>query len=225
MKRAQIAAVLAAAGCLCVTTNLSAQLGMNIFKKPNIADIFKPVVGSGAVYEQQRTKTDRAPTQMEMFVVGKELVDGQQGYWVEMGNQDAKNGQMHYAKVLVTGAFEMHKVVVQLPGQPAMEMPFNPTAETKTRMSQEVEKWHSVGPDTVSVPAGTYLCQHWKKDTGVGDVWSSDKVTPMSMVKMVNDSETMVLVKTLSDVTDHITGPVTKFDPQLFRQQIMQQQH
>ena len=90
-------------------------------------------------------------------------------------------------------------------------------------MSEEAEKWHLVGPDTVTVPAGTYLCQHWKKDTGTGDVWSSDKVSPMSMVKMVGDSETMVLVKTLSNVTDHITGPVTKFDPQLLRQQMMQQ--
>jgi hypothetical protein len=29
--------------------------GLSPFKKPNIADIFKPVVGNGAVYETQRT--------------------------------------------------------------------------------------------------------------------------------------------------------------------------
>jgi hypothetical protein len=33
----------------------------------------------------------------------------------------------------------------------------------------------------------------------------------------------MVLVKVISGATDHITGPVTKFDPQMMRQQMEQQ--
>ncbi len=31
----------------------------DLFSKPNIADIFKPVVGSGAAYEQQSTDQKR----------------------------------------------------------------------------------------------------------------------------------------------------------------------
>ena len=222
MKRMQIA--LLGVACLCLTSTVSAQLGMNLFKKPNISDIFKPVVGSGALYEQQRTDSQRPATQMEMTVVGKELIDGQQGFWMQMGHQESKTGQMVYAKMLVNGDFQMKKIVFQQPGQPAMEMPFNPSEKTKSHMTEEMDKWHSVGAETITVPAGTYICQHWKKDSGVGDVWVSDKVTPMGMVKSVSAGETMVLLKVITGATDHITGPVTKFDPEMLKRQMMQQQ-
>jgi len=92
-------------------------------------------------------------------------------------------------------------------------------------MQEEIEKWHMVGSESITVPAGTFSCQHWKKDQGVGDAWVSDKVSPMSLVKSVSENDTMVLVKVLSGATDHITGPVTKFDPQMMqRMQQMQQQ-
>jgi hypothetical protein len=224
MKRMQVV-LLAAAGCLCFASLAAAQLGMNIFKKPNIADIFKPVVGSGALYEQQRTDQQNAPkTTMEMTVVGKEMVDGREGYWMEVGHTESNTGQIGYGKMLVTkDDFQFHRMIVQQPGQPAMEFPFNPSDKTRSHMTEEMDKWHSVGTETITVPAGTFSCQHWKKDQGVGDVWASDKVSPIGMVKSVSPGETMVLVKVLTNVTDHITGPVTKFDPEAMRKQMMEQ--
>jgi hypothetical protein len=223
MKRMQVV-VLAAAGCLCLAGAAAAQGGMDFFKKPNIADIFKPVVGYGAVYERQRTDQQGAPkTTMEMSVVGKEMVDGKEAFWMEIAHGE-KSGQMGYAKVLITkDDFQFHKMVMQQPGKPAMELPFTPTEHTKTHMQEEIEKWHMVGTESVTVPAGTFSCQHWKKDQGVGDVWVSDKVSPMGMIKSVNSGDTMVLVKVLTGVTDHITGPVTTFDPQQMMQQRQQQ--
>jgi hypothetical protein len=44
------------------------------------------------------------------------------------------------------------------------------------------------------------------------------------MVKQVSKDDTMVLTKVLSDVPDRITGPVSKFDPQMMMQQ-MQGEH
>lgn len=224
MKRMQVV-LLAAAGCLCFGSVAAAQLGMNIFKKPNIADIFKPVVGNGALYEQQRTDQQDAPkTTMEMTIVGKEMVDGKEGYWMEVGHTEGKTGQIGYGKMLVTkDDFQFHKMIVQQPGQPAMEIAFNPTERNKTHMQEEIEKWHAVGTETITVPAGTFICQHWKKDQGVGDVWASDKVSPMGMVKSVTSGETMVLVKVITAATDHITGPVTKFDPEAMKKQMMEQ--
>lgn len=90
-------------------------------------------------------------------------------------------------------------------------------------MQEEVDKWHSVGNETITVPAGTFSCVHWKKDTGVGDFWLSDKISPMEMVKSVSSGDTMVLLKVITDAKDHITGPVTKFDPQALQRQMMQQ--
>ena len=222
MKRTGIC-LLAVVGCLVLTATLDAQFNVNPFKKPNITDIFHPVVGSGAAYEVQHTDKSDAPMHMEMVVVGTEMVGVQQGYWMEMGHQERKTGEMSYMKMLVTPDFQPKKIIIQAPGKGAMEMPFNPSDETKNTMKEELEKWHKVGMEPVTVPAGTFLCQHWKKDSGVGDVWASDKVTPMGMVKSVQEHETMTLIKTISGATDHITGPVTKFDPQQMMRQRQQQ--
>jgi hypothetical protein len=212
--------LLASAASILVTGNAAAQLGsMNPFSKPNITDIFKPVVGGGAVYEMQHTDKSDEVRQMEMTIVGTEMVDGKPGWWMEMGHKDSKTGEMRYMKMLVTSDFVPQKMVMQQPGKGAMEMAFPADATEKSKMKEELEKWHKVGMEPITVPAGTFLCQHWKKDSGVGDVWASDKITPMGMVKSVQENQTMVLVKVVSGATDHITGPVTKFDPQMMRQQ------
>jgi hypothetical protein len=172
----------------------------------------------------QHPGTQKPPTQMEMTIVGKDSVDGQPAWWMEMGMQDPRTGQTMYSKMLVTNDFQFHKIVFQQPGQPAMEMPFNPSQNTRNHMNDELEKWHAVGSETVTVPAGTFSCQHWKKDQGDGDVWVSDKVSPMQLVKSTGPNETMVLLKVITGATDHITGPVKQFDPQAFGRQMMQQQ-
>jgi hypothetical protein len=222
MKRVQV--VLAAlVASVCMAPGIYAQMGMNFFKKPNIADIFRPVVGNGSVYEQQHK--DGKKSMMEMIVVGKDMVDGREAYWVEFGHDVDPSGAKSYVKMLVTkDDFQFHKMIMQMPGsaQP-MEMPFNPSMKTRQKMQEEMEKWHSVGTESVTVPAGTFSCEHWTKDNGKGDVWVSSKVSPMSMVKSVDNGETMVLLKTLTGAKDHITGTPVKFDPQLFRQQMMEQ--
>ena len=59
MKRLQLV-LLAAACSLCLASSAAAQLGgMNFFSKPNIADIFKPVVGQEPSTKRLQ-KVDRA---------------------------------------------------------------------------------------------------------------------------------------------------------------------
>ncbi|HEY1925010.1 MAG TPA: hypothetical protein VGG58_07140 [Candidatus Acidoferrum sp.] len=211
--------LLAAACCLCLSSATVAQLGgMNMFSKPNIADIFRPVVGSGAVYEMQSTdnKND-PPRQLEMSVVGKEMTPTGEAYWMEMGYADHHdNSKMMYSKMLVTKDFEFTKIIIQVPGQGAMEMPFDSKDMGKDKIKDQLNDWSKVGSETVTVPAGTFSCAHWKKNDGTDEVWVSDKVTPMSMVKQVGQKNTMVLVKQTTGVTDHITGPVTPFNPKAF---------
>src|SRR5215475_3794766 len=125
MKRTRIA-LLAFTGCLGLATTLAAQFG-NPFKKPNITDIFHPVVGSGATYEIQHTDKSAEPMHMEMVVVGTEMVGTQQGYWMEMGHQHRKTDQMSYIKMLVTRDFQPQRVIIQAPGKGAIEMPSNAT--------------------------------------------------------------------------------------------------
>ncbi len=220
MKRQNVL-LLAAGLSLLFGAAARAQLGMDLFKKPAISDIFKPVVGNGAVYETER---DQKKSTLEMTIVGQEPFEGKDAYWLEFGHTDPRSGTMAYGKMLVTKEdFQFHRMIFQQPGQPPMEMPMSPTAQQRSRMSDEMEKWHKVGTETITVPAGIFVCDHWTKDDGKGDVWASSKVSPMSLVKEVTPTNSMVLVKVITDAKDHITGTPTKFDPEAMRRQMMEQ--
>jgi hypothetical protein len=213
MKRLQIV-LLAAACSLCLASGAGAQLGgMNFFSKPNIADIFKPVVGQGAVYQQ--TSEGKAGHEMEMSIVGKEMTPKGEGYWMEMV-MSGQGDQKTYGKILMTKDFQFTKIIFQIPGQGAMEMPMNPNDKDRSQLKDELSKWTQVGTETITVPAGTFSCAHWKKEDGTDDVWTSDKVTPLAMVKQVGKTHSMVLVRQITAAQDHITGPVTPFDPKSF---------
>ncbi len=211
--------------CLLVAAAASAQMGMDLFKKPDIAKAFNPVVGKGAQYLNTSTSATPAKTStIEISIVGKESVEGKDGYWMEFVSTTEKN-QLSVGKALFTkDDFQFHRMIVQIPGQGAMEMPFNPTAANRGKAQESINDWHSVGTESVTVPAGTFSCEHWRNDKSNSDVWTSDKVTPFGMVKEVSPHGSMVLTKVITDSQDRITGPVTRFDPQQMMQQ-MQQQH
>jgi hypothetical protein len=223
MKRFQII-LLAACVSLAIGAVARAQMGMNFFKRPAIADFFKPVVGSGAVYQTIDTARNADKSSMEMLVVGREMVGAKEGYWLEFSIETkAMNGTM-YSKVLVTkDDFEMHRTIFQLPGAPAMEMPAGTGAGQGKKIGDNLSQWSQVGTETVTVPAGTFVCQHWTKKDGKGDVWVNDKIIPFGMVKEVSSGSSEVLLKTIADAKDHITGPVTPFDPRVFQQMMMNQ--
>jgi len=218
MKRKAVV-LLAAMACTVGALRTYGQFGFSPIKRPNIANIFHPVVGAGASYEQ--TKKDGKKSTIEMSIVGSEMVGVQQGYWMEVGHTDGGAQQVIYGKMLVTPVdFAFHKMIFVMPGstQP-MEMDVDAAKSHRDSMDKNLEKWHSLGNESITVPAGTFSCEHWTKDEGKGDVWVSSKVSPMGMVKMVNDNETMVLTRVISDAKSHISGTPVKFDPQMFRQQ------
>ena len=224
MKRMYWAVVMLALSVVLAGT-ADAQMGMNLFQRPAIAKFINPVVGKGAQYETVRSNADAGKTQtMEMGVVGKESVDGKDGFWMQIVMTNEK-GEPTLAKALISrDDFQFHKMIIQMKGQPAMEMPFNPSANRENRMAESMKEWHLVGNESVTVAAGTFMCEHWKNDKNGSDLWASDKITPFGMVKEVSKSETVTLTKLLTDVPDRITGPVTKFDPQMMMQQ-MQREH
>lgn len=211
--------------CLAVASFASAQMGMDLFKKPDIAKAFNPVVGKGAEYLNTTNAKGTAKTRtMEMYIVAKESVEGKDGYWMEFVMTDEKN-QSNVGKALFTkDDFQFHRMIIQAPGQGAMEMPFNPNAARKEKMEDTMNEWHSVGSESITVPAGTFSCEHWRNDKRNSDVWTSDKVTPFGMVKEANQNGSMVLTKVITDAQERITGPVKQFDVQQMMQQ-MQQQH
>ncbi len=220
MKRMYLAIMMVALS-LGLACRADAQMGMNLFQKPAIAKFLNPVVGKGAQYETTRPndKDEKVHT-MEMGVVGKETVDGKEGFWMQIVMTDAKGGPMLAKALFSRDDFQLHKMIMQMKGQSPMEMPFNPNTSHEMKMEESMKEWHLIGTESITVPAGTFMCEHWRNDTKGSDLWASEKITPFGMVKQVSKNETMILTKLLSDVPDRITGPVTKFDPQMMMQQM-----
>jgi hypothetical protein len=216
MKRMMGAALL----LLGLVMPVRAQMGMDLFRKPTIAKAFHPVVGKGAEYETTSQRNGGTRTHMmELGVVGKETVNGKDAYWMQFVSSDEKQQNMVGKSLITPDDFEFHRIIVQIPGQGAMEMPMSMTGNNHQQVNEQFNDWHSVGMDTVTVPGGTFSCEHWKNDKTGSEVWTSDKVTPFGMVKQVGKDNSMVLVKILDNVPDRITGPVKPFDVQQMMQQ------
>jgi hypothetical protein len=205
---------------------LAAQMRMGP-QVPTLNGIWRPVVGSGSVYET--TREGRKET-WEFAVLSKEDMGGKTGYWVEMYMTDNQGKGDVVAKVLETvenNTIAFTKWVMQMPGQQPMEMPENMLNMGGQRNIQGTdlrEKAELVGTESVTVPAGTFTCEHYRMKDGSGEGWISDKVSPWSLVKMQDKVRTTVLVKTTTDAKDRITGTPVKFDPmQMMRNRMGQQ--
>jgi hypothetical protein len=71
-----------------------------------------------------------------------------------------------------------------------------------------------VGTESVTVPAGTFECEHYqnKSERGTADVWFTTKVSPYGMVKMTSPDQSMVLEKVLTNETSQIKGEPQKMN-------------
>ena len=204
-----------------------AQFGMDMIKKPSIGNVFHPVVGSGGVYEVTDRKGEK--TTLEMSILAKDSVDGKTAYWMEIGHVDKKTSdKMMYGKSLITfDDMQTHRAIYMMPGSDRpFEMEMHPSSHAKIKEhgNSEMGKWHSVGTESITVPAGTFSCEHWN---GVGpkggDVWISSKVSPMGIVKSVDRGETMVLTRVITNAKGHITGTPKKMDAKAMGEQMMKQ--
>ena len=221
MKRGCLVLAMFAAVCFVLPVPAHAQMGMDLFKPPAITKVFHPVIGKGAVYED--TTKDSKPRTMELSIVGKETVDGKTAYWMQVYS-NSEEGKTIVGKSLITpDDFQIHRMIIQPPGQQAMEMPMHMNAAHQQKMQDNFNDWHSVGTESITVSAGTFSCDHWHNDKTNADVWTSDKVVPFGMVKSVSPKGgTELLVKTLDNAPDRITGPVKQFDMQEMMQQMQQ---
>lgn len=195
-----------------------AQMGMGP-RMPNFNGIWRPAVGTGAAYEM--TDRDGKKSQLEITIVGKEDVNGKPAYWMEMGMANPRAGGQMYVKNLIAptdNGVAPVRMIMQPPGQDPIEMDMSMMNRGGRQMPQSTpgdvrEKAELVGTESVTVPAGTFSCEHYRMKDGSADVWVSDKVAPWGLVKSQGKDSSMVLTKVITDATDHITGTPRKFDP------------
>jgi hypothetical protein len=188
---------------------------------PSMPGLSNPTVGSGAEYQMTAKGKEM---DVATITLGKEDVGGATGFWMEQRITSAEmGGEMVMKTLTVTTGTEagVKRMIMQRPGQPPMEMPemmmsmmqqHQPPPQTTAGGGDKGGRGDLVGTESVTVPAGTFSCQHYRKQeqNGPVDVWISTEVTPYAMVKMTGPDVTMELKKVLTNETSHIKGEPQK---------------
>ncbi len=200
------AAVMVLLLSLAVPFRASAQMfGMSA---PEVRGVFSPVVGSGASYET--VGKDGKKMAFEITIVDK---DPSGGYWMEYSIPD--KGGTAYVKYLISrqgnDAIVQH-TIFQMPGQPPIDATTTMSMQGMrgAKQNQKIDfRWEAqnLGTESITTPAGTFSCQHWRTTKEGTDVWISDKVTPWGLVKM-NGTEvgTITVARVITGAKSHITG-------------------
>ena len=211
MNRTLRFAVISAA-CLLLPMVASAQM-FGRSQAPSWRGVWNPVVGAGGTYEV--TRKDGTKTTMEMAIIGKESVDGKDGYWFEVTIPGTELGTMIMKSLTVRNDQDMTstRMIMQMGDRPPMEMPSRMTQNREKQPADIRQMAEEVGPESVTTPAGTFATTHYKMKDGSGDVWVADKAGPFGMVKFIGKDNSMVLVKVESDAKDKITGTPVPFNP------------
>jgi hypothetical protein len=203
--------VLAMAGLACAQGPMGGMLG------PQPRGIFNPIVGSGAEYEIQRGGQDAGgkKTTIEIDVMGKEAVDGKDGYWLESSGSTPVGDMVVKVLTVQDGAnTTFTRTIMQMAGHSATEMPAMGRMQQKQSLDIRGEA-DKVGSESVTTPAGEFTADHYRLKNGSGDFWVSDKVSPIGLIKYQSKDVTMVLIKQVKDAKDKITGTPVPFNPAL----------
>src|SRR4029077_8533024 len=149
---------------LAASTTESAQMGMGMRAgPPQIRGVWSPVVGQGALY--QISPQTGKKTEMEITVLGKEPVEGKDGYWMQMAMSSSETGgQMVMKHLFVLDGQETRtaRMIMQMPGQPPMEMPAQMMHRGRSTQEADVRNdAQDLGSESITVPAGTYTTEHY----------------------------------------------------------------
>jgi hypothetical protein len=129
------------------------------------------------------------------------------------GNNDEQPTVMQMFMVKDGGSMSVPKMVIQTAGRGPMEIsgammgmmagrggPTPPTPKADFRDGAE-----NLGTESVTTPAGTFECTHWRGKDG-SNAWISPKAGPWGIVKSTSPDTSMTVVKVLTDAKSHVVG-------------------
>lgn len=189
---------------------------------PEVRGVFNPVLGSGASYES--VDKDGKKNQLEITIVEKDPSSG--AYWMEYAIPESK-GTM-YMKSLISrqgnDAIVQH-TIYQAPGEPPVDLTMTMSTQGMKSPKQQNQKIdfraeaQNLGSETITTPAGSFSCQHWRTTKEGTDVWISEKVTPWGLVKMSGpDVGTITLARVITGAKTHITGTPISLEEMMRKQ-------
>jgi hypothetical protein len=197
-------------------------MGSMFGNMPSMPGLSNPTVGSGSEYIMTARGKDM---DVSTVALGQETVGGDSGFWMETRINGAETGGEMVMKMLMvpTGSQPgMKRMIMQQPGKPPMEidgmfmsmMQQHQSQAPRPSASPGGNRGELVGTESVTVPAGTFNCQHYRSQgaNGTTDMWVSTDVTPYGLVKMTTPTSTMVLKKVLTDEKTHIVGEPQKME-------------
>jgi len=207
--------VLAAVVCsVAVAFPVAAQMGMG---GPSMKGVWSPVVGSGAAYLMENKREGKR--EMEIAIVGAETSEGKLGHWMEMAFKDREEGLVVVRHLLALDGKDMRilRMIFQQGDDQPMEMSMQMMGmmgqKPKPQKADIREDAERVGTESVTTPAGTFSCEHWRARDKSAEFWFTDKVSPWGLVKMVSKHETLTLVRVITGAKTKIRGTPRKFDP------------
>jgi hypothetical protein len=172
-------------------------------------------IGQWASYDVSGGQADGS--KLKLAIVGSERRGDTTLYWFEIAGSSAKDpGRNGIMQMLVPGpgarATSIHGMIVKVGSQPAMKMSPQMLGMIGSHMAQDnlamefarqCATSRVVGPETVTVPAGSIPAIHVKSADG-GDAWLA-KGIPFGLVKAVGKQGTLVLTGHGSDAKSAIT--------------------
>jgi hypothetical protein len=175
--------------------------------------VFNPTVGLGAAYRLEKGDNPLRAEE-EVTIVGSETVDGKQGYWIEFA--PLSDGP-HYIKMLVLvdgNSLLTKRMITQSPDMPPVELPSPDTPKTAPFITPADNRGTAdkLGTESVTTPAGTFDCDHYRAKDGSWEEWLSPQVGPWGLVKTTSRIGTMTLTRIVTNATDRITGSPQKMD-------------
>ncbi|MCL6480231.1 MAG: DUF4412 domain-containing protein [Firmicutes bacterium] len=181
---------------------------------PQLRGVWSPKVGGGAVYEIHHPQHGK--TQFEFAVVGEEKVVGKTAYWVEMRMTQSEEGRLVIKSLVVFEAQkpDVLRMIMQSGDEPPMEIPVlmqRNTSQPGGPVPQDIRAVaEHLGTETVTTPAGSFTCDHFRMKDGTADVWISQQVAPYGIVKMTGRDGSMTLLKLLEGERSQIRSEPQK---------------
>lgn len=171
-------------------------------------------LGQWASYDVSGGEADGS--KLKFAIIGSERRGDTTLYWLEIAGSSAQNPVRNgIMQMLVPGpgarATSIHGMIVKVGSQPAMRMspqmlgmmgPHMAQDNLAMEFARQCATGRVVGPETVTVPAGSIRAIHVKSDGG--DAWLAQDI-PFGLVRAVGKKGTLVLTGHGSDAKSSIT--------------------